>query len=178
MATSSEGPAAAAVKAAILGSGKPAIYAAVATFVAELRAGGPMRAGAAQPKAAPAKTVDAVAQEAAGGCAPAAATGSAAAAADQAAAAADKQQQKEEKEAGGGSGHSIEMRESFYARASGALPPAVQPRTAAAAPDSPLLPTHPCCIAAAATASAQVTLHAPPPPLPSSPHPTRTRRPV
>lgn len=152
MATSSEGPAAQQLKAAILGSGKqvgraalrrsranaaprPArmaptyvppllpshavatrqvIHSAVAEFVKELRAGGPMRgSGTAQPKAAPAKPAAAVA-----------ANGAAAAAAQQkdggAAAAAEKTDGKEKE--GGRSGHSINITERFFAGAAGALP--------------------------------------------------------
>ncbi len=98
----------------------------MAVFVKELRAGGPMRSGAAQPKAAPAKSVDAAASEAAQGTSPAAAAAAANGAA--AAAAAGQQAEKEaaaaaaakkEVAAAGGSGHSIELKERFYAGAAG-----------------------------------------------------------
>ncbi|KAI7840914.1 hypothetical protein COHA_005346 [Chlorella ohadii] len=124
VATSTEGPAAQQLKAAILGSGKKVVHDAVAVFVKELRAGGPMRSGAAQPKAAPAKSVDAAASEAAQGTSPAAAAAAANGAA--AAAAAGQQAEKEaaaaaaakkEAAAAGGSGDSIELKERFYAGA-------------------------------------------------------------
>lgn len=97
------------------------LHDALATFVRELRAGGPMRDGAAQPKAGPAQPVDAVAGSSTAG-ATAAANGSAAAGAA-APAAAEKQEAPEEKR--GGSGHSIELKERFFAGASGARAGAV-----------------------------------------------------
>ncbi|EFN53803.1 hypothetical protein CHLNCDRAFT_53624 [Chlorella variabilis] len=112
VAVTSEGPAAQKAKEAILSSGKKVIYDAVATFVQELRAGGPMRSGVAQPKAAPAQSVDAAvaaaAGEANGSSAPAAA------AATQPVAAAEKENATETP---AGSGHSIELREKFFAGA-------------------------------------------------------------
>jgi hypothetical protein len=102
------------------------IHDAVATFVAELRAGGPMRSGAAKPKAAPAQSVDAAAAAAAAE-AGVAAPGAAAAAAGQ------PQQQPAAgaaAEAGGkpaaaaataaaptSSGHSLALTEKFFAGA-------------------------------------------------------------
>ncbi|PSC70108.1 activator of 90 kDa heat shock ATPase-like protein 1 [Micractinium conductrix] len=106
VATSTEGPAAQKVRAAILAGGKKVVHDAIAVFVKELREGGPMRSGAVQPKAAPAKPVDAVA-----------------AAEVPAAAAAQQQQQKTAAEpkaavaAGGGSGNSVELKGRFYAGA-------------------------------------------------------------
>lgn len=100
------------------------VFDAIAQFVRELRAGGPMRSGAAQPKAAPAKSVDAAAAAARNGGA--AAANSAAAAAAEAAAA--EQAERAEREAGAkkeaaaaGSGHSIRLTERFFAGAAGGL---------------------------------------------------------
>lgn len=99
---------------AVLCASLQVIYDAVATFVQELRAGGPMRSGVAQPKAAPAQSVDAAvaaaAGEANGSSAPAAA------AATQPVAAAEKENATETP---AGSGHSIELREKFFAGAAG-----------------------------------------------------------
>lgn len=114
VAASSEGAAAQKLRGAILSHGKKVLHDALATFVRELRAGGPMRDGAAQPKAGPAQPVDAVAGSSTAG-ATAAANGSAAAGAA-APAAAEKQEAPEEKR--GGSGHSIELKERFFAGAS------------------------------------------------------------
>lgn len=77
-----------------------------------------MRSGAAQPKAASAKSVDAAASEAA----PSGASGAAGAANGAAAAAVDQQAEKAaaaaaKKEAS--SGHSIELKERFFAGAAG-----------------------------------------------------------
>lgn len=97
------------------------VYEAVATFVKELRAGGPMRSGAAQPKAVPAKPVDAAASEAA----PSGASGAAGAANGAAAAAVDQQAEKaaaaaaKEEAKAASSGHSIELKERFFAGAAG-----------------------------------------------------------
>ncbi|KAL4419782.1 hypothetical protein ABPG75_006880 [Micractinium tetrahymenae] len=115
VAASSEGPAAQKLRSAILSHGKKVLHDAVATFVKELRAGGPMRDGAAQPKAASAKPVDAVVGGSVAAGTAAAANGSGAAAAQQAQHA-EKQKQKEEK-GSAGSGHSIELSERFFAGA-------------------------------------------------------------
>ncbi|KAL4435457.1 hypothetical protein ABPG77_006219 [Micractinium sp. CCAP 211/92] len=112
VAASSEGPAAQKLRGAILSHGKKVLHDALATFVKELRAGGPMRDGAAQPKAAAAKPADAAAGSGTSGEA-AAPNGGGAAAARGAAAPAGKP--KEQGERGGGSGHSIELKERFFA---------------------------------------------------------------
>lgn len=95
------------------------LHDALATFVKELRAGGPMRDGAAQPKAAAAKPADAAAGSGTSGEA-AAPNGGGAAAARGAAPPAGKP--KEQGERGGSSGHSIELKERFFAGAAGEHP--------------------------------------------------------
>ncbi|KAI3425185.1 hypothetical protein D9Q98_008954 [Chlorella vulgaris] len=112
VAASTQGPAAHKAREAILGSGKKVIFDAIATFVRELRAGGPAQSGAVQPKSAPAQSVDSAAAAAA-----AAAAGKAAGAPEAAApvAAAEEEQPKVEKAAG--TGNTIELKEKFFAGA-------------------------------------------------------------
>ena len=93
--TAAEGPAAAKVREAVLAGGKAAALAAIARYVAELRAGGPIRPGAA----------------ADGAAAPASA---AAAAAAPTAAAAPKPKPASAKAAAGGGGQRLELKEEFY----------------------------------------------------------------
>lgn len=91
------------------------MHAAIDTFVKELRAGGPMRSSAAQPKAAPAKSTDAAATAQGASTAPAAAP-----AVNGTAATAEKEAAAAKKEAtAASSGHSIKLKERFYAGAAG-----------------------------------------------------------
>lgn len=96
-----------------------------------------MRSDAAQPKAAPTKPVDAAVAGVAGGDTAAAANGGAAGEAQQAAAAATAAAAGKEKTAAAGgsssssSGHSIELKERFFAGATGELAPAWQPASMA-----------------------------------------------
>lgn len=128
VAVSTDGPASQKLRGAILYHGKKVVHDAVATFVQELRAGGPMRDGAAQqPKSAPAQSVDAalagsgaagVAAANGSSAAPAAATDAAAQQQPTAVAEAYKEKvQEKKKEKEETSRHTVVIKERFFAGA-------------------------------------------------------------